>query len=97
MIIAAKILLAPFNANVEPKHVEPHNDRLFSYKDEMACILLFYKSGNRIRRQKDFVRGAVLSEGGKTLGERTRALISIAHPDFREELTFAAKMQGIMI
>lgn len=34
---------------------------------------------------------------GKTLSQRTKALISIAHPKFREELTFAAKKQNILI
>lgn len=34
---------------------------------------------------------------GKTLSERTKALISIAHPDFRDELTAAAKKQNIII
>lgn len=34
---------------------------------------------------------------GKTLSERTRALISIAHPDFREELIREAKKQNILI
>ena len=30
----------------------------------------------------------------KSLAERARALISIAHPDFRDELTFKAKQAG---
>lgn len=34
---------------------------------------------------------------GKTLGQRTKALIAIAHPKFRDELTFAAKKQNILI
>lgn len=34
---------------------------------------------------------------GKTLSQRTKALISIAHPKFREELTFAAKKMHILI
>ena len=34
---------------------------------------------------------------GKSLSERAKSLISIAHPDFRDELTFAAKKQGIII
>ena len=34
---------------------------------------------------------------GKSLGERTRQLIAIAHPDFRDELTFEAKKRGILI
>ena len=34
---------------------------------------------------------------GRSLGERARQLIVIAHPDFRDELTFEAKKRGIMI
>lgn len=34
---------------------------------------------------------------GSTLGERTKQLIAIAHPDFREALTVAARKQQIMI
>lgn len=34
---------------------------------------------------------------GKTLSQRAKALISIAHPDFREELTFVAKKRNILI
>lgn len=34
---------------------------------------------------------------GKSLGERARQLISIAHPDFRDELTFEAKKRGMLI
>ena len=34
---------------------------------------------------------------GRSLGKRARQLIAIAHPDFRDELTFEAKKRGIMI
>ena len=34
---------------------------------------------------------------GRSLGERARQLIAIAHPDFRDELTFEAKKRGMMI
>ena len=34
---------------------------------------------------------------GHTLGERTKQLIAIAHPDFKAELTLAAKKRNIMI
>ena len=34
---------------------------------------------------------------GKTLSQRTKALISIAHPDFRDELTYQAKKRNILI
>ena len=34
---------------------------------------------------------------GRSLAERTKALIAIAHPDFRDELSFEAKKRGIML
>ncbi len=34
---------------------------------------------------------------GRTLSQRTKALIAIAHPDFRDELTFEAKKRNIII
>ena len=34
---------------------------------------------------------------GKTLSQRTKALIAIAHPKFRDELTYLAKKQNILI
>lgn len=34
---------------------------------------------------------------GRTLSQRVKALIAIAHPRFRDELTFAAKKQNILI
>ena len=34
---------------------------------------------------------------GRTLSQRTRALIPIAHPNFRGELTRAAREMGIII
>jgi len=34
---------------------------------------------------------------GHTLSQRTKALIAIAHPKFRDELTFSAKKQNIII
>ena len=34
---------------------------------------------------------------GKSLGERAKQLIEIAHPDFRYELRFEAKKRGMMI
>jgi 4-hydroxybutyrate CoA-transferase len=33
----------------------------------------------------------------KTDSEKAKALISIAHPDFRDELTFQAKKHGIIV
>jgi acyl-CoA hydrolase len=34
---------------------------------------------------------------GKSLSERAKALIAIAHPAFREELLFDAKKNGLLI
>lgn len=34
---------------------------------------------------------------GKSIADRTKALIRIAHPNFREELTFEAKQRGFII
>ncbi len=34
---------------------------------------------------------------GESLGSRARQLIAIAHPDFRDELTFEAKKRGMLI
>src|SRR5690606_10632837 len=34
---------------------------------------------------------------GKSIVERTKALINLAHPKFREELTFEAKKIGLLI
>ena len=34
---------------------------------------------------------------GRSLSERAKQLIAIAHPDFRDELTFEARKRGIMI
>lgn len=51
-------------------------------KNEVDCIVTEYGIA-RLR--------------GKPLSERTKALISIAHPKFREELTYEAKKQNIII
>ena len=34
---------------------------------------------------------------GKSLGERAKQLIAIAHPDFRDQLTFEAKKRGMLV
>lgn len=34
---------------------------------------------------------------GKSLSQRTQSLISLAHPQFREELLFEAKKRGLLI
>ena len=34
---------------------------------------------------------------GRTIPERAKALIAIAHPDFRDELTFEARKSGLIL
>ena len=34
---------------------------------------------------------------GQSLSQRTRALIGIAHPNFRDELLFEARKMGLML
>jgi acyl-CoA hydrolase len=34
---------------------------------------------------------------GKTASQRAKELIAIAHPNFREELTFAAKKMNLIV
>lgn len=34
---------------------------------------------------------------GQSLSQRTRALIGIAHPNFRDQLTFEAKKRNILV
>lgn len=53
-----------------------------SHKNEVDCIVTEYGAAELF---------------GKTMRERTRALINIAHPKFREELLFEAKKMNILI
>lgn len=53
-----------------------------SHKNEVDCIVTEY---------------GVAKLFGKTMRERTRELINIAHPKFREELEFNAKKMNILI
>ena len=60
------------------------------------------KQGAVVTTSKNDVDHVVTEYGivklrGKSVYERTKALISIAHPDFRDELTFAARKLNIMI
>ncbi len=49
------------------------------------------------KRLYDFVHDKPVAElFGKTLGERARELIGIAHPDYREELTAAARERHLI-
>ena len=59
-------------------------------------------SGSQVTTSKNEVDMIVTEYGiaklrGKSLSERTKALIAIAHPKFRDELTFEAKKLNIMI
>ena len=65
-------------------------------------ILPTLTTGAQISTGKNDVDHIVTEYGiaklrGKTLSQRTKALIAIAHPKFRDELTFAAKKQNIII
>ena len=60
------------------------------------------KAGSVVTTGKNEVDHVVTEYGiaklrGQPLSKRVKALISIAHPKFRDELTFAARKQGIII
>lgn len=70
--------------------------------DEVSRIKSCLSLGSVVTTSKNEVDCIVTEYGvarlkGKTWSERTKALISIAHPKFKEELTFEAKKQNIMI
>jgi acyl-CoA hydrolase len=62
----------------------------------VSRIVPTVRSGAGIVTTRAHVRTVVTEYGtaelyGRSLGERARALIAIAHPDFRDELTHAAR------
>ena len=64
-------------------------------------IVPFLQEGAGVVTTRAHVRTVVTEWGvaelfGKTLGERARALIGIAHPDYREELTAAARERHLI-
>jgi len=64
-------------------------------------IVPFLQEGAGVITTRGHVRTVVTEWGvaelfGKTLGERARALIGIAHPDYREELTTAARERRLI-
>ena len=64
-------------------------------------IVPFLQEGAGVITTRGHVRTVVTEWGvaelfGKTLGERARALIGIAHPDYREELTSAARERHLI-
>lgn len=71
-------------------------------KETVSKIVPLLTPGAIVTTSKNDVDYIVTEYGiaklrGKTLSQRTKALISIAHPKFRDELTFAAKKQNIII
>ncbi len=64
-------------------------------------IVPFLQEGAGVITTRGHVRTVVTEWGvaelfGKTLGERARELIGIAHPDFRDELTSAARERRLI-
>lgn len=70
--------------------------------DTVSRIMPTLTSGAQISTSKNDVDHIVTEYGiaklrGKTLSQRTKALISIAHPKFRDMLMFEAKKENIII
>lgn len=64
-------------------------------------IAPFFKAGTPVSLPRTVVEYVVTEQGvaklsGKTPAGRARELIQIAHPKFRDELTFQAKEMGIL-
>ena len=71
-------------------------------KETVSKIVSTLTPGAIVTTGKNDVDNIVTEYGiaklrGRTLSQRTKALIAIAHPKFRDELTYAAKKQNIMI
>lgn len=69
--------------------------------DTISRIKLQLSPGSVVTTSKNDVDNIVTEYGiaslyGKSLSERAKALIDIAHPAFREELVFEAKKNGIL-
>ena len=69
---------------------------------KVSRIVPTLKSGAIVTTSKNDVDRVVTEYGiaelrGRTLSQRTKALISVAHPKFRDELTFSAKKENIII
>ncbi|WP_371811492.1 acetyl-CoA hydrolase/transferase family protein [Sporosarcina sp. Te-1] len=69
--------------------------------DTISWIKLHLTPGSVVTTSKNDVDNIVTEYGiarlhGKSLSERAKALIEIAHPSFREELTYEAKRFGIL-
>ncbi len=71
-------------------------------EDARSCIVPMLAQGAHITTPKGDVDHIVTEYGiaklkGKTASQRAKALIAIAHPKFREELTAAAKKMNLMV
>ena len=69
--------------------------------DTISRIVPTLTPGTHVTTSKNDINYVVTEFGvaqlrGKTAKERARALIGIAHPNFRAELTEAAKKQGVL-
>lgn len=69
--------------------------------DEISRIQLRLSPGSVVTTSKNDIDTIVTEYGvakmfGKPISERAKQLISIAHPKFREELTFEAKQMGFI-
>ena len=70
--------------------------------DTISRIMPILSPGAQVSTHKNDVDHIVTEYGvaklrGKTLSQRTKALINIAHPKFRDMLTFEAKKRNIII
>ncbi|GIM47733.1 4-hydroxybutyrate CoA-transferase [Collibacillus ludicampi] len=71
-------------------------------QESITCIKVLLTTGSIVTTSKNDVDHIVTEYGvaelrGKSLSERAKALIRIAHPKFRDELTYEAKKSGILI
>ena len=72
-----------------------------SKNDTISRIKLHLAPGSVVTTSKDYADNIVTEYGiarlhGKSLSERAKALISIAHPKFRDELEREAKEFGLI-
>ena len=70
-------------------------------KGKTSKIVPVLDEGSAVTTSRNDVDYVVTEYGvahlrGRSLGERARQLIAIAHPDFRDELTFEAKKRGMI-
>lgn len=68
---------------------------------KFSKITPFFKPGTPVSLPRSVIEYVVTEQGiarlsGKTPAQRTRELIQVAHPKFREELTFQAKEMGLL-